>query len=158
MTLLQWQAPRTHSTSGSSSDSGFAGAQGLATFTFDLGGTIAINGFALWNIDRNPGGIANFDLLADNDNDPGNGATLLLDNFPTAGAGPNQSLGQTFSFPSTSASFMHLAVNDAIFSTPEFVGGGEVAFSTVPEPSTFVLCSLGIVSLGWRRRKRKHLS
>lgn len=128
---------------------------GPQQFTFDLGASVSIDAIAIWN-STTTSPITSFQLFADDDDVFGNGTTSLLFG-PTAlgAAGPSQ----VFEFASINTRFIHIEGLSTL-DPPDFYGLGEVAFrssnsSQVPEPSTLAILSLGLVGLGFARRKKK---
>ena len=130
---------------------------------FDLGETLPLNGFALWNSVFNQSqSVSRFDLQLSNDPSFAVGvADVLSDALPSLPATNNIGVGETFSFATTSAQYARFTI-EANFNGDDAtlngqIGVSEVAFSAsaVPEPSAFaVLCLGGMGYVGMRRRKR----
>jgi hypothetical protein len=123
---------------------------------FTLGGSYAIDAFAVWAlISTNGDNIGNFTLLASND--PSFTSTTTLGNFtPTYSAGsPIPATVVTFTLTTASYVRMEITSNNA---GPD-AGFNEAAFgfepSSVPEPASLLMAGIGIASvLGYRLRRR----
>jgi hypothetical protein len=127
---------------------------------FSLGGSFAIDSFALWNLPS--GGITNvqgFTLLAAN-NSSFTGATMLGSFTASISGTQTAAPAQDFSFTTTTASFVRMQIAGNSLGAP-FSGFGEaaldVASTAVPEPSTLGMsCIAGLFGMGcWLRRWRR---
>jgi hypothetical protein len=147
-------ASTTGTVNGGSSFTGWYSQANTTTgnFDFDLGGTFAIDGFALWNDPQaSPNqGVNSFTLLADDNaafSSPVNlGTFSAVDGIPNA-----TNFGQQFSFAATSASHVRMVINSNHGSTLT-TGFVEAAFSQVPSPAGLAL--LGPAALLATRRRR----
>ena len=129
-------------------------SNGPQQFSFDLGAVVSIDALAIWNT-SSVGAVNSIRILADNDQNFGNGTgAVLLGASALGGAGP----AHVFSFGAISTRFIHVeGLNSA--QPPDFYGLGEVVFRStdvptdVPEPATVALLGIGALGLiGWRRR------
>jgi hypothetical protein len=142
-------------------------AQGVFTgnFDFDLGGTYTLSSFALWNDPQDVGnqGIQDFSLYAD-DNSAFSSPTLLGSYTAAEGTGTfgnleDLNLGQIFTFFSTEASFVRMAIESNYGST-SVTGFTEAAFeiagpTPIPEPGSLLLLGAGVTGVVATLRKRK---
>ena len=117
-----------------------------------MGLLLTIDAIAIWNT-GSVGAVSSFSLFADDDNIFDNGVTsLLLDSTALGASGP----AQVFNFSSISTQFIHVNGLSSLQS-PDYYGLGEVAFSqvaAVPEPSTIALLGLGLIGIGFSRKKK----
>jgi hypothetical protein len=125
---------------------------------FTLGGSYAIDSFALWGlVSTNDGNIGSFTLLASND--------VSFTTFTTLGSfNPTYSAGSPIpatvvTFARTTASYVLMEITgnnggpDAGFNEAAF---GFESISAAPEPSSLLMAGIGIVSLmGYRLRRRR---
>jgi hypothetical protein len=128
--------------------------------TFDLGATVTVTGFRLWNASWNTIGdidVRDFELLADTDNDFSNGVTSSLGSFVALNSFGNNHAMQSFSATATTTQFVHMRIASN-YGAPSNSGFSEAAFtvSAVPEPSSLLTLGAlaGGLSLSRRRRTR----
>jgi hypothetical protein len=128
--------------------------------TFDLGATVTVTGFRLWNSSWTTGGdvdVRDFQLLADNDNDFSNGVTSSLGAFGALNSFGSNHAMQSFSTTATATQFVHMRIASN-YGAPSNTGFSEAAFtvSAVPEPSSLLTLGAlaGCLSLNRRRRTR----
>ncbi len=138
----------------------WVGTSPTGTLTFDLGAIYNVTGFRLWNSSYTTGGafgdVANFNLVADTDNNPGNGGTTtLLTNQATSLTKANPKPMESFNFANINTRFVHFTVNSTDQGANMAIG--EIAFvvSAVPEPSTMSLLGVALVAGGVARRFKK---
>lgn len=119
------------------------------TVTFDLGSSITIDAFALWNLHNiNTNSIQNFSLLDDGNN--------LIGSFTAVkGPGPDSNTinAQIFSFGPVTTQHVILQVTSNYGGS--LTGFGEAAFrqsASVPEPTSLALFAIGGVALARRRK------
>jgi hypothetical protein len=134
-----------------------AGGFTTGNVDFTLGGSYAIDSFAVWGLlSTNGDNMGNFTLLASDD--ASFASTTTLGNFtPTYSAG-SPIPATVVSFTMTTASYVRMEVTSNN-GGPD-AGFNEAAFgfeqSAVPEPSSLLLAGIGIGSaLGYRLRRRK---
>lgn len=131
-----------------------------ATIVFDLGGSYALDGFALWADWQGVGqGVNEFRLSASSESSF-TSSTLLGDFQATDGPGfvigAASNFGQTFGFAETNASFIQMEIFSNHGATFPVVGFGEAAFrlaDTVPGPASLPLLFAGFLGvIGLSRR------
>ena len=153
-------------TNGSSGDyfaPGQPGAVTTPTFIWDLGADVPLTDVLLWNYENNGGNWTNV----------GNQARLIEFRFNTAGEGTatfdgtatevildpvigngSVNAAQPFDLDGLTARYVEMTVLDNHIGTPGVTGGGdrvglgEVRFSVVPEPSSWVLALVAGMGLG----------
>lgn len=133
----------------------WASADGVLSgvIDYDLGALYEIDGVALWNQDEAASqGIDSFDIFT-SDNSLFVGAV----NVGSFNASDASRLVQTFALAPSVGEFVRLQIHSNHGSTC-CVTLGEIALdvsaSTVPEPATLALLSLGLAGLGFSRRKQ----
>ncbi len=125
---------------------------------FTLGGSYAIDSFAIWALlSTNADNIGNFTLLASND--ASFTSTTTLGNF-TPTYSPGSPIPATIvNFTLTTASYVRMEITSNNGGPDD--GFNEAAFgfepaSAAPEPSSLLMAGIGIVSvLGYRFRRRQ---
>ena len=122
-------------------------------FDMGLGGLFGIQSMALWNESQGVGqGIQRFNLFADTQ---ASFATAVL--LGTFSAVEGITTAEVFNFAPTSASHVRVQVLSN-HGNPNFTGAMEFAFNSAPidvaEPGTLGILSLGLVGLGFARRKK----
>jgi hypothetical protein len=126
-----------------------------ASVTYDLGSSLFLDNFALWNEDA--AGIGTFDLLGSQN---GSSFSSLLSGVSPTNTTNNADYGpQTFGFSSTNARFLRLDMSDCPQQPGLFNGCaiGEVAFRTsaaadVPGPAPLALLGIGMLGISLARR------
>jgi len=141
----------THDSTIQSGTIGFAGSRGLPVFTFDLGSAIALDALAIWST-SDPGAVSSANVFADNDGDFSNGTSASLGSFTPTTFG-NVVLADVFTFGPVTTQFIHLDTQSLSGGSDLFSSLGEVAFRTVPEPSSALLLSLAGLFAAVRRRR-----
>lgn len=125
------------------------------TVTFDLGATIGIDAFALWNLHKfNSNSVKDFQLFDDS-------STLLGSFTALKGPGPdgNTIPAQVFNFAPVLTQHVIMQINSNYGGS--LTGFGEAAFrsatvaSPVPEPATMLLMGTGLIGIVAVRRKKK---
>ena len=140
-------------------------------FKVDLGASYFVETLRFWNCNY-PGqanvGINQADIYYSNESSdpgafPGAGWTLLgmagEQTFDVGPAADNYGPPQEIPLQGVAARFVGLDINTDHGQYPDSTSIAEMQFvgELVPEPSTFALAALGLLSLGfvtWRRRKR----
>ncbi len=152
-------ATYTASTTHSSLFSGVTGFTGMATngpqqFSFDLGSTLTIDAISIWNT-FSVGAITSLELYWDNDNNWGNGVGGQL--VGPSALTPSDASAQVYGFDVVATQFIHINALSSL-QAPDFYGLGEVVMSqaaAVPTPSIAALMGLGLIGLGFTRRRRQ---
>ena len=121
-------------------------------FVFDLGSVVALNEVSVWGYaDSNGNGLISADLrFSDTPTFSGDVTSISGITQPYA---PRQS----FSFDDVDARYVEFVPTDNLFGIAppggDRAGLGEVAFAVpIPEPSSALLCLLGLAGLARRRR------
>ena len=140
-------------------------ASPTGNFDFDLGGSYAIQSFALWN----PGSdyfsnMIGFNLLGDDNAAFSSPTTLLSGQSANPNTGPSfAALAEVFAFAPTTASFVRLEITSHNGSASKSFGEAAFELSSVAEPSSFLSSSsagIGLIGRAWRRsrpRRGPHL-
>ena len=140
-------------TAGYTGDSGLGlgGVGGLGSFYFDLGALFSVDSIATWGQDCCSATMFSYDLFS-SDIFGATGSRNFIGNF-SAGLSPN---AFAHSFSSVSAQYFELDVtsNGGYSATRfnEIVFGG--ATSSVPEPSSIALLTLGLIGFGFSRKTK----
>ena len=120
---------------------------------FDLGGSFLVESFVLWGQGNTNGNPKDFSLFADDN--AGFSSPTLLGNFTNGLNGTLSAAGaQQFIFTPTQVSYIRMTIDSNYDPPPVFSSTRvrEVAFGVVPEPSTALLLSIGLVGLAVRQR------
>jgi hypothetical protein len=151
--LSSYTTGAIHEVSSSSNSWATAGFPG-GFFAFDLGDVYNVDGMAVWNfssIGFNAVTIRSSIDLGSFSSIPG-----APTNFAIGGTGPT--LAEIFKF-TTTARYISITVTSIHGSTLPALGLNEVMFTgtkptEAPVPATLALISVGLLGLGWSRRKK----
>lgn len=134
----------------------WAGYLGVLTgnVDFDMGTTHSdISALALWNWGgSDPVNVKNFTLLTD-DNASFSSPTTLGSYVASGGGDAFNQPAQVFTFGGTPERYFRMSITSNYGST-QLTAMGEIAFGSVPEPTSMGLLGLGALALLRRRRAR----
>lgn len=128
--------------------------------TFDLGTTVNVTGFRLWNSSWFTGGgsvsVQDFQLFADVDNDPTNGLGPSLGTFSAANTGGPHAM-QTFNTTPGITQFVQMQILSNYGGSGSGFSEGAFAITAVPEPATVALIGTAAAGFGlaWRFRRAR---
>ncbi len=118
---------------------------------FDLGQVYALSSIAVWNWQISQGGVGVTNIEVLRSTDAAFTAPVSVGNFGFSINGSALAQLDQFSAP---VSTRYVRINLSNTTGTGQIGFGELAFGAVPEPSSFILFSLGMFGLAARRRQR----
>ncbi|MES9868565.1 MAG: PEP-CTERM sorting domain-containing protein [Sedimenticola sp.] len=132
----------------------YAAVTGLpANIEFDLGSSLSVLQFALWNYPfDNSGGIVSFDVIGSNVADFS--VSTFLGSFTALDDGNSTTnSSQVFDITDSVSQYIRLTVNTTAYDN---LGFSEIAFDVgaIPEPATLALMGLGLAGIGFARKKK----
>lgn len=131
----------------------------------DLGAEFTLTEIHFWNNNESDAGknrgaelidvyVSNTPGTAGNNTDDGTWGTSITTLNPGIGPGTADYAGERFDIPDTTGRYVRFDITDN-YGDANFGGFSEVHFyvATIPEPTTFALATLGLLGLGFRRRR-----